>query len=143
MVKRCIALPGDRVEISSKHLYINGDRVEDDAYAVHGDPTVFPNNPRFAQHPLARRDNFGPIVVPEDHVFCLGDNRDFSHDSRFWGPLPMSHIKGRAFLIYWSYAGETPDGQWRGAGTKIRQVLGTLAGFPTKTRWRRSLKLIR
>jgi signal peptidase I len=143
VVKRCIGLPGDRVEISSKHLYLNGERVEDDAYVLHRDPAVIPNSPRFAQHPLAKRDNFGPVVVPEDHLFCMGDNRDASHDSRFWGPLPMSHVKGRAFLIYWSYGGETPDGQWRGYGAKIGQVLSTLVGFPTKTRWARTCKLIR
>jgi signal peptidase I len=142
VVKRCIAVAGDRVEVSNKHLYLNGHRVEDDAYAVHKDPQVISRGSQSYPH-LAQRDNFGPFLVPEDHIFCMGDNRDESHDSRFWGPLPLSHVKGRALVIYWSYGGETPDGQWRGWGAKVGQILRTLVGIPFKTRWERTGRLIR
>lgn len=135
VVKRCIAIAGDKVEISGKHLYLNGERVEDDAYAQNLDPSVIPRSRRYAQHPLAPRDNFGPLVVPPGHVFCMGDNRDFSHDSRFWGPLPLSHVKGRAFLIYWSHAGNMSE---RGVGSGRIDPRHLL-----KTRWERMFRLIR
>ena len=89
------------------------------------------------------RDNFGPYVVPADQFFCLGDNRDFSYDSRFWGAVPRAYVKGRAFLIYWSFGGETPDGEWHGWGAKLKQLGKTVAGFFTKTRWRRTFIVIR
>ncbi len=142
VVKRCVALAGDVVLISSKHLYVNGERVQDHAYAINRDPTFYPD-PKHSRHPLARRDNFGPETVPEGHVFCLGDNRDASHDSRFWGPLPISHIKGRALLIYWSYGGEVPDGKPQKILKRLAQIGKTAVGFPFKTRWRRTFHLVR
>lgn len=142
VVKRCVAVAGDTVQVSSKQLYVNGERAKDQAYAIHRDPTFYPD-PKRSRHPLARRDNYGPLVVPEDHVFCLGDNRDASHDSRFWGPLPIAHVKGRAFLIYWSYGGDVPDGKPQKALDRLAQVGKTLVGIPFKTRWRRTFRLIR
>ncbi len=142
VVKRCVGLPGDEVEISGKHLFLNGKRVRDGEFAVHKEPNLIPRMPNSAS-PGAQRDYFGPLTVPENHVFCLGDNRDRSKDSRYWGPLPVEHIKGRALLIYWSYAGETPDGEWRGYGSKVAQIAQTLIGIPTKSRWNRTFQLIR
>ena len=142
VVKRCVGLPGDKVEISGKHLFLNGKRVRDGDFAVHKDPVLIPRMPH-VEAPEARRDNFGPLSVPEGHVFCLGDNRDYSKDSRYWGPLPVEHIKGRALLIYWSYSGETPDGEWRGYGSKVKQIAQTLIGIPGKSRWDRTFRLIR
>lgn len=136
MVKRCVGLPGDTIQIVDKVLYINGQRVEDDGYAVHKDPRVMPAAAN-------RRDNFGPYTVPDDQYFCMGDNRDFSHDSRFWRGVPRHFLKGRAGVIYWSYGGETSDGVWRGFGHKVRQLGGTVVGFFTETRWGRTLKLVR
>jgi signal peptidase I len=136
MVKRCIGIPGDTIEIVDKDLYVNGKWVEDSSYTQHLDRQMFPASFR-------QRDNYGPYVVPPDSYFCLGDNRDQSYDSRFWGTVPAHFVKGRAFLIYWSFGGETPDGNWHGWGAKIRQLARTAAGFVTRTRWRRSFHLVR
>jgi signal peptidase I len=81
--------------------------------------------------------------VPEDSVFCLGDNRDNSLDSRFWGPVPMSYLKGRAVLIYWSYEAERSDWQWQGVGNRLKQLADVFIHFFTKTRWERQFRLIR
>lgn len=138
LVKRCVGLPGDRIEVIGGQLWINGDEVDDGSYAQHQgfDPAT----------PLAYREqarNFGPFRVPEDHYFCMGDNRDKSHDSRFFGPVPGELVKGRAFMIYWSYGGETPDGQWHGWGDKLAHIGETLLGFPFKTRWERTFQVVR
>ncbi|NJO54568.1 MAG: signal peptidase I [Bacteroidales bacterium] len=142
LVKRCIGVPGDKIEIVGKVLYVNDQEVEDSAYAERRDPRVFPNR-RFLSRQTRLRDNFGPIVVPQDEYFFLGDNRDHSYDSRFWGTVPRHFVKGRAFFVYWSYGGETPDGQWHSWQHKIGQVLRTAGGFFINTRWERSFHLVR
>ncbi len=142
LVKRLIGLPGDTVELRQKQLLVNGQEVHDDGFAVHKDSRV--GSERSAStYQLYRRDNFGPVTVPAGQYFFLGDNRDHSYDSRYWGAVPRHYIKGRAFLIYWSYGGETSDGQWPGLGAKLRQLAKTAAGFVTKTRWQRTFQLIR
>lgn len=128
LVKRCVAVPGDRVELRNEQLYVNGDPVPE-PYASYRKGGVVPDLP-------AR-------VVPDDRYLCLGDNRDNSLDSRFWGWVPRSHVKGQALMIYWSYGGETPDGGDRDTWTAIRQTLATLVGMPTRSRWERSFRLIR
>ena len=142
LVKRCIGLPGDEIEIINKQLFINKQKVDDAAYTRHGDPTVFPNQRRLSAS-RRHRDNFGPFVVPEDHYFFLGDNRDFSYDSRFWGAVPRHYIKGRASIIYWSYGGEVSDGTWEGWGQKLVQIGKTALGIFTQTRWDRTFHLVR
>jgi signal peptidase I len=142
MVKRCVALPGDTVEVRDKQLHVNGVEVADDSYTVHRDPRLFPNRPGTSDQGL-RRDNFGPVVVPPGHYFCMGDNRDHSWDSRFWGPLPEEMIKGRPVFIYWSYGGETSDGSWQGWGQRLRQLAWTVIGFFPRSRWERTFQLIR
>ncbi len=132
MVKRCIGLPGDVIEMDAKDLYINGQWVEDSSYTRHSESRILPG-----------RDTFGPVTVPADHYFCMGDNRDNSKDSRFWGVVPRHYIKGRAFLIYWSYGGETSDGVWRGWGHRLRLFGRTVVGFFTRSRWSRTFNIIR
>jgi len=89
-VKRVIGLPGDTIEIRKKEVYVNKKRLIE-PYAVHSDnwDTGFP------------RDEYGPVKVPSDSLFVLGDNRDSSEDSRYWGYVPKENIIGKAFLIYW------------------------------------------
>lgn len=135
LVKRCIAVGGDTVQVIDQQLYINGKAVDDKSYALH-------KGSGFLEAP-PMRDNFGPEVVPADNYFCMGDNRDNSYDSRFWGPLPAHLVKGRALFIYWSYGGKTPTGQWEGVGAKLRDLAETAIGFFSKTRWGRTFRLIR
>lgn len=132
MVKRCIGLPGDVIEMDAKDLYVNGNWVDDSSYTRHSDSLIRPG-----------RDTFGPLTVPADNYFCMGDNRDNSKDSRFWGVVPRHFIKGRAFLIYWSYGGETSDGVWRGWGHRLRLFGRTVVGFFTRSRWSRTFSVIR
>ena len=140
VVKRCVGLPGDVVEIEAKHLSINGLPVDDSTYTRFTDPRTIP---RGADAALGHRDSFGPFQVPADHYFCLGDNRNNSYDSRFWGGLPAQLIKGRAEVIYWSYGGETPNGDRPGWAGKLRQLGSTAAGFLTRSRWARTGHLVR
>jgi len=137
LVKRCVAVGGDTVQVVDAQLHINGKAVKDSSYAVHKNPDAF-GDPRFMV-----RDNYGPFTVPAGHYFCMGDNRDNSYDSRFWGPLPAHLVKGRALFIYWSYGGKTSNGQWEGLGAKLRDLGETAVGFFSKTRWERSFRLIR
>ncbi|HEV7518504.1 MAG TPA: signal peptidase I [Thermoanaerobaculia bacterium] len=142
VVKRCIGLPGDVIEVVSKQLYINGKAVRDASYAVHKDPNLYPSR-AYLPETYRNRDNYGPYTVPQGHYFCMGDNRDNSWDSRFWGSLPAEMLKGRAMFIYWSYGGGTESGNWQGMGDKLRDLGRTAVGFLPATRWRRTFRLIR
>jgi signal peptidase I len=137
LVKRCVGVGGDRIEVIDQKLYINGTAVNDASYALHKGSPI----PAGSLSAL-QRDNFGPYVVPAGHYFCMGDNRDNSYDSRFWGPLPAHLVKGRAFFIYWSYGGKTAAGP-QSPGEKIRDLGETALGFFSKTRWERTFRLIR
>lgn len=141
LVKRCIGVPGDTLQMREKILFLNGQQVNDSAYAIHKDPRLFTDREGEAEGGR-RRDNFGPITVPAAHYFCMGDNRDFSYDSRFWGFVPSENVKGRPAFIYWSYGGETPDGKWRGWGERMMQLAHTALGFVPRTRWTRTFHLI-
>jgi signal peptidase I len=89
-IKRIVAVAGQKVEGRGKGVWVDGQRVEEP----------------FAHYEKRDHVDFGPIVVPDDHVFVMGDNRDESYDSRFWGPVPVEDIKGLAMVIYWSWGGE-------------------------------------
>ena len=97
-IKRCVATGGQTVELRDKVLYVDG-QAQEEPYAVHKDPRVLPRE-------VNARDNFGPYVVPQGQLFMMGDNRDNSHDSRFWGGLPRSLVKGQAMILYWSWDAE-------------------------------------
>ncbi|MDE2321999.1 MAG: signal peptidase I [candidate division NC10 bacterium] len=111
-IKRVIALPGEKVEIRAKQVYIN-DKPLTEPYAIHLDPATIEN-------PGSPRDSFGPVVVAPGHLFMMGDNRDYSMDSRFWGFLDMKKIRGKAFMIYWSWDSEHFRPRWERIGMLVR-----------------------
>lgn len=118
-IKRVIATEGQRVEIKDKVVYVDGE------------PLPFPPKSKFTDRrilprEMSRRDNYGPIIVPKDALFVMGDNRDNSQDSRYWGFVPMRNVKGKAMILYWSWNKEVP-----------------LWDFFHKIRWGRLAHLIR
>ncbi|HWQ68428.1 MAG TPA: signal peptidase I [Patescibacteria group bacterium] len=111
-IKRVVALPGDKVEVREKQVYIN-DKPLTEPYAIHLDPATIEN-------PGSPRDSFGPVVVAPGQLFMMGDNRDYSMDSRFWGFLDMKKIRGKAFIIYWSWDRERFRPRWDRIGMLVR-----------------------
>jgi signal peptidase I len=111
-IKRVVAVGGDTVEIRNKQVYVNNQPVQDDGYAIHSDPSVRP----FGFDP---RDNLHAVTVPEEKLFVMGDNRDESNDSRFWGFVDVSAVRGKAFLIYWSWDREDFGARWNRIGNLI------------------------
>lgn len=115
-VKRCIAVEGDTVQIINKLVYVNG-KLQSEPYVTHRDQGIYPGPPAddrsyqqlwqqaklYDVYKQYVRDNFGPVVVPRDNVFAMGDNRDNSLDSRFWGPLHKKYLKGTPLFIYFSF----------------------------------------
>ena len=139
-IKRAIAVGGDTVEVHGKGLSVNG-QAEVNPHVVHKDPQVIPDTPALPAS-IRNRDYFGPFVVPKDFVFCMGDNRDNSYDSRFWGPVPRSYFKGRALFIYWSYEAQPNSHEWRGWWDRIQQLASVGVHFFSRSRWQRSFSVV-
>jgi signal peptidase I len=140
-IKRAMGLPGDVVQLSNKRLLVNGRPAADESYVHHGDPVTYPGGS--AASGGQPRDNFGPVRIPPRRYFCLGDNRDNSRDSRFWGMVPASNLRGRALLIYWSFAAEPRDvEQWPGPGL-LRRIARLATDFFSQTRWGRTGRIVR
>jgi signal peptidase I len=133
LVKRAVGLPTDVLEVHSGALSVNG-APADGPWVQHMPHDYNPHDPR---------DEFGPFQVPPRDYFGMGDNRDNSLDSRFWGPIPRENVFGRLSLLYWSYEAEPNAHIWRGAVDKIRQLLGVAIHFFTRTRWDRMFRIVR
>ncbi len=107
-IKRVIGLPGETIQVINRQVYINGEPLQDEDFAYYA-------SSRFVRG----LDNFGPIKVPENCYFMMGDNRENSSDSRVWGPVPFELMKGTAFLIYWSWNGPDRNVRWSRIGDII------------------------
>lgn len=128
-VKRLIGMPGDKIEMIGRTIYVNGQALKED-YTRYIDPeSVYAH--------------FGPYQVPESQYFAMGDNRDNSMDSRWWGFVPRDYLLGKALVIYWSF--ETPRDEYLKTGVTDRagQFADVFINFFSKTRWKRTLKIIR
>ena len=108
-IKRLIGLPGDTIEIRDKQIILNG-LPWSDSHGVNVDSLIIPGS-------VQPRDNFGPVTVPEGALFVMGDNRDESYDSRFWGFVPMKDVMGKALIIYWSWNHEDHGVRWNRIGS--------------------------
>ena len=121
LIKRCIAVGGQRIEIRNKQVYVDGEPYDLPEHGKFADPRIYPPE-------ASRRDNIEPIVVPDGMLFMMGDNRDDSHDSRFWDFLPEDNIKGKALFLYWSWNHDIP--------LKLKNIF-------RKVRWNRIFSWIR
>ena len=137
-IKRVIGLPGETVELRNKKVYINGQPLDE--------PYVHFLEPAGESQEVTSfdvRERYGPARVPdvpeakEPHYFVMGDNRDNSQDSRYWGFLPRSYVKGKALMIYWSYESGREDYLDEGFGATVKQLFSVITHFFTKTRWSR------
>ena len=157
-MKRIIGLPGDRIHLRDGFVYRNGEKLDELAYVKHS-----PDAP-----PDAYRDNFpavppgeegnviddwkltmpthidnGDIVVPPGSYFGMGDNRDVSLDSRYWGFIPRENVIGRPMLVYWSF--KTPEDQYqqKEVGQRLKFLGQVILHFFDQTRWNRTLKVVK
>ncbi len=148
-VKRCMGIPGDRIKVVDKNLWLNGHQLVE-PYIQHIRPNIdpyadnFPSAPYGQVYDRARKmlaDNVvnGEVVVPEGSYFAMGDNRDNSLDSRYWGFVPRENIIGKPLVIFWSYDAPTED--W--VDYNSNHFIDLAKNFFRKTRWDRTLKLVR
>jgi signal peptidase I len=131
-IKRVIGLPGETLELRAKKVYVNGQPL-DEPYVHFLEPAS--NAQEVTSFDV--RERYGPVRVPEGHYFVMGDNRDNSQDSRYWGFLPAHYVKGRALMIYWSYESGREDYLDAGVGATAKRMFSVVTHFFTKTRWER------
>jgi signal peptidase I len=138
-IKRCMGMPGDTLRLMGRDLFINGQPVDERGYTWYAEDLAEEGEisaPRV-------RESFGPRIVPPESYFCMGDNRDNSNDSRFWGEVPRGYVKGRAFMVYWSFDAEQEPLDWPGFAGKLRQMGHVAANFFSQTRWDRTFRIVR
>jgi signal peptidase I len=149
-VKRAIGVPGDRIRLVDKQLILNGNRVTE-PYVYHKTEYIdsyrdnFPGEPNVhvaesAMDMLMNHVQNGEVVVPPGFIFAMGDNRDSSLDSRYWGFVPRDNIIGKPLIIYWSY--DAPTEALADPSISINHIVDLVMHFPTKTRWGRTFNLI-
>ncbi len=159
-VKRVVGLPGDHIKIADKQVFINGEAL-DEPYKIHTSPPgayadpfrdYFPPRPhpgrRYSgvdQNPYWYEDHVveNEIVVPDGQYFAMGDNRDNSSDSRYWGFVSRQEIVGKALVIYWSYETNSEEYRRTAVRDRFQQVVDLGMNFFRKTRWTRTFKIIR
>ncbi len=159
-VKRVVGLPGDHLKIVDKQVFVNGEPIEE-SYKMHTSPPgayadpfrdFFPPRPhpgrRYGgvdQDPYWYEDHVvdDEILVPEGSYFAMGDNRDNSSDSRYWGFVPRQEVIGKALVIYWSYETDSDEYLRTAAGDRVQQIVDLGTNFFRKTRWSRAFKIIR
>ena len=150
-VKRCIGVPGDHIRLENKNLVLNGHPVNE-PYVYHKSELIdsyrdnFPAEPNTymadpAHDMLSNHVVNGEVVVPAGYYFAMGDNRDSSLDSRYWGFVPRGNIIGKPVIIYWSYDASTEA--LSKPMMSLDHLLDLVQHFPSKTRWRRTLRLVR
>ncbi|MGA2740908.1 MAG: signal peptidase I [Bryobacteraceae bacterium] len=149
-VKRCMGVPGDRIKLINKEVYLNGKKLVE-PYVYHKTEYIesyrdnFPSEPNVhvydpAQEMLEHHVVNGEVVVPPDSYFAMGDNRDSSLDSRYWGFVPRENIIGKPLIIYWSY--DAPTEALSNPTIGVDHLVDLMEHFFTKTRWKRTFMLI-
>lgn len=133
-VKRCIAGPGQVVEVKDKIVYVDGIMYADSTFIKHTDKRIVPPGSL-----KSRRDNYGPVTVPPAHYFMMGDNRDNSFDSRFWGYVPRENILGKALFLYLSWGDDpnAPDVSLNQPLSLVESVAYNFINFYERMRWER------
>jgi signal peptidase I len=155
VVKRIIGVPGDRIHLRDGVVYRNGEKLVE-PYVIHSSGDYNPYRDQFPAVPPDPNSEYAEretklqsyvegddLVIPADSYFGMGDNRDVSLDSRYWGFIPQENVIGRPMLIYWSF--ETPAGQYleTGVSERIEIVVHKIIHFFDQTRWQRTLKVVR
>ena len=138
-IKRVIGLPGETLEIRRKRVFIDGAPIGEPYVAALLPPGIGSQ----ASISFSARDDYGPVTIPPAQYFVMGDNRDNSQDSRYWGFLPRSYFKGKALMVYWSYETQQEADRGGGVGATLRRLLSVAVNFFTGTRWERLFTQIR
>lgn len=146
-IKRCVGVPGDTIQIKDKILFVNGEQFKNPEHMKfidtlsNGELNIQQRRPGG----MDSRDNFGPYVVPPDKYFMMGDNRDNSHDSRWWGPVPKENVLGEAMMIHWSWndsSHPSPEVSVSDPLSVPRVFLYNTVHFFQKVRWGRLFNII-
>ncbi len=140
-IKRVVGLPGETLELREKKVYINGQPLNEPYVHFLQPPSASPELAETTSFDV--RERYGPVTVPAGQYFVMGDNRDNSQDSRYWGFLPRDYVKGKALVIYWSYRADRADYEEDGAGAALRGMGSVFVHFFTRTRWDRMFHQIR
>ena len=136
-IKRVIGLPGETIELRNKKVFVDG-RELNEPY-VH---FLEASHEASEVTSFDVRERYGPVQVPDGQYFVMGDNRDNSQDSRYWGFLPRHYVKGKALVIYWSFESSREDYADAGVGATLKRLFSVVTHLFTKTRWERLLKQI-
>jgi signal peptidase I len=134
-IKRVIGLPGETLELREKKVYINGKPLDEPYVHFLQAPSTGGELSEVTSSDV--RERYGPVTVPPTQYFMMGDNRDNSQDSRYWGFMPRENVKGKALVIYWSYESDREDYLDESTGATLKGLASVFAHFFTRTRWDR------